>query len=136
MEAVLFGYVAGSESISSPFVFVIVLLLSASYSSDIQAMFVNILLFTVSGVSVTSHSISIVSLPFPLLTKFPCSYAGKLFSFPSALVKYTVFIVVSYPFVAFVVSATKFPLTILLNLSPVGNWSTIFVALPAFSPSL
>ena len=64
------GLVAGSESLSFPFSVVITFPFS-SISSAIQATFVNTLLLVVSGFAVTVHSISIVSVPVPLLTKFP-----------------------------------------------------------------
>jgi len=56
-----FGIVDGSESLSFPFWFVIVSLLTASYSSEIHATFVKTVALVVFGVATTVHSISIVS---------------------------------------------------------------------------
>ena len=56
-----FGFVPGVESLSLPISLTITSPVSVFFSSDIQATFVNIFLFWVSGVAFTSHSISIVS---------------------------------------------------------------------------
>ena len=89
MSLFTFGVVAGSESLSLPVSLVIVTLLTASYSSEIQATFVNILLFFVSALASTVHSNSIVSES----NTFP-SYATKLFV-PS-VINVALFVVVSY----------------------------------------
>jgi len=122
-----FGFVSGSESLSSPFVFVIVKLSTALYSSAIHATFVNTSLSVVLAFFVTSHVNSIVS-DF----RFPFVYAAKFSVFVDFLTNVTLFVVASH-----VASYIFFALSDrLLNFNPVGNWSTIFVTLPAFVPSL
>ena len=119
------GVVDGSESLSFPASDVIVSPVIPSTSSLIHATFVNTL-STFCAFIVTSHSISIVSE-----LKLPSEYADKLFVFPVFLESINLLSPVSsYD------CTSKFPLTILENFNPVGSWSTIFVALPSFSPSL
>ena len=120
------GVVAGSESLSAPVWFVIVKLLSLSNSFEIHATFVNTFLFDASGFCVTSHSISIVSE-----LRLPSEYACKL----SVLLAFLVNVNLLSP-VSLYEPNSKFPLTTFENFSPVGNWSTISSALPAFCPSL
>ena len=97
---------------------------SSSISSAIQAILVNILSDS-PPVSVTLHFICIVSE-----LRFPSSYADKFVVLFDFLVRYKVLSSVLYEL------SSKFPLTTSTNSNPVGNWSTISVALPAFSPSL
>ena len=124
------GVVDGSESLSLPFSLVITSLVTASYSSDIHATFVKIISDFVFAFATTSASICIVSE-----SKFVPVNSIKLFVpdvWNSILFVVSLYVTVySFPFV----DVTLLPV-VNFDFNPVGNWSTIFVALPAFSPSL
>ena len=120
------GYVCGLESLSSPTA-VISFPESESYAPLIQATFVNILSLSVSGLAVTSHVNSNVSLSKELVV-----YAFNDLD----VVDLNVNLFVLSVYVTLYVFLFEVIVEPPVYFSPVGNWSVISVAYPFLSPSL